>query len=212
MKEAILFVIILAVGFNFYTNRNVTKNVLIDNFEGKIAVDTTDFGSSPNSWIKATGSSQQLKCGLKSLQIDYNLAPGGYVYCARGHDIYKRTDSSSWKKGNSGWEIKPDDIDWSTFDGISFYIRGDSLSPIAIDIKDTYDQLWRFTIRKKLQGWEKITIPFEEFKTRTDWQPPKARRNNKMDFPIKTFQIEPKKQGTGTLYIDCLKAVTITEN
>jgi hypothetical protein len=58
------------------------------------------------------------------------------------------------------------------------------------------------------QGWEKITCPFSEFFARGDWQPQNADKNAVLNFPVKSFQFEPRPDsGTkqGKLYFDCVE-------
>jgi hypothetical protein len=44
---------------------------------------------------------------------------------------------------------------------------------------------------------------------RRDWQPEGAVLNGLMDYPLTSFQFEPKDLGSGTLYADCVKFVEL---
>ncbi|MCA9401016.1 MAG: hypothetical protein KC713_05280, partial [Candidatus Omnitrophica bacterium] len=52
--------------------------------------------------------------------------------------------------------------------------------------------------------WQTIQAPFNKFTSREDWQPQTATVDQVMDFPLKSFQFEPKKSGKGELFIDCV--------
>jgi hypothetical protein len=181
------------------------KTLLIDSFEGKIGADTLDFGSSANSSVKVSSSTKVSQCGSHSLQMTYHLKPSGYVYCARGYNLHHIKDSSTWATGRAGWLVHPDQIAWENFNAFSVFVRGDHNGKVAIDLRDSNAEVWRHVIMVDYKGWRRFIIPFNDFSVRKDWQPDKAIRNRIMDFPIKSFQFEPKDPGQGTLYFDCVK-------
>jgi hypothetical protein len=116
------------------------------------------------------------------------------MWLARGFDLDAK---------NAQWLIKPLDIDWAKYKAISFYMYGsDSKAKIALDIKDNGNELWRFMFEDNFEGWKQIVCPFNEFFVRADWQPDNADKNATLDFPLKSFQFEPRPEAKGTVYFD----------
>jgi len=203
-------VILIACVYFYIDFLDLKKNsLLIDSFEKKIGIDTVDYGSSPNSVMTASASTKVSRCGNQSLQLDYDLKPSGYVYCAKGYGLHLATDSSTWIRGRTGWLVHPDKIQWDDFGAFSVYLRGNNNGKVAIDVKDSGGELWRHLVKVDFKGWKRFTIPFDKFSVRTDWQPDTASKNRIMDFPLKSFQFEPKDPGKGTLHVDCAKFVEL---
>jgi len=181
----------------------IKKNLLIDSFEGKIGVDTVDYGSSSDSSMTASSTKKYSQCGTHSMQLDYNLKKGGYVYCAKGSGVHLRRDSSTWQTGQAGWRVHPDSIKWGDYRAFKISLRG-TRGRVAIDVKDSGGELLRKYVYLKKEGWNHFEIPFSKFSSRSDWQPETAVKNGMIDFPLNSFQIEPKSPGQGTLYVDCV--------
>lgn len=173
------------------------KGLLIDGFENPLSGGpdgTVDFGSGGESSVEIAAATDIKYSGNQSIKIIYNAAPGGYMWIARGFDLDAK---------NAQWPIKPQDIDWSRYSSISFYMYGsDSKARIAFDIKDNGNEMWRFMVEDNFKGWKRITCPFDEFFARGDWQPNNADKNATLDFPIKSFQFEPRPEAKGTVYFD----------
>jgi len=176
------------------------KPLLIDDFEGQISggpEGTVDFGSGNGSSVTVTGASDIKHQGNQSLKVVYDAEPGGYMYVAKGFDLDAK---------NAGWIIVLKDIDWTKFNAISFYMYGsDSKTKIAFDIKDNGNEMWRFMVEDNFKGWKQIVCPFNEFFARADWQPQSADNNALIDFPVKSFQFEPRPEleaKKGELYLD----------
>ena len=179
------------------------KGLLIDDFEIQISGGpdgTVDFGSGGGSSIEVTGAADIKYSGQQSLKVAYDAVPGGYMWIARGLDLDAK---------NAAWLINPQDIDWSKFNAISFYMYGsDSKARIALDIRDNGFQIWRFMVEDDFVGWKRIVCPFNEFFVRTDWQPDKADKNAVLDFPLKSFQFEPRPEAKGTVYFDDVELIS----
>ncbi len=173
------------------------QDLLIDDFENPLSGGTdgtVDFGSGGSSSVEVTADTDIKYSGNQSMKIDYNAAPGGYMWVARGFDLDAK---------NTQWLIEPQDIDWAKYSSISFYMYGsDSKAKIAFDIKDNGNEMWRFMIEDDFKGWKRIVCPFNEFFARSDWQPNNADRNATLDFPVKSFQFEPQSEAKGTVYLD----------
>jgi len=193
----------LFISLFFIFSSSCTKapsELLLDSFEGEINSETVDFGSSENSSL-AVSSDRRIKvCGEQSLKLDYELNPSGYMWIARGYGLDI--------KGAAKWEVPPQDIKWSKYNAFSLSMYGRSSGGIiAFDIKDSGGELWRFFLDDDRSGWKEVICPLAEFFPRGDWQPENADRNEVLDFPIMSFQFEPRIMGRGVYYFDCIKLI-----
>lgn len=176
------------------------KALLIDDFEGAVSGGpdgTVDFGAGSGSSVDVAAATDIKYSGNQSLKIVYDALPGGYMWVARGFDLDAK---------NAGWPVLPQDISWDEYDTIAFYMYGsDSKVNVAFDIKDNGNEMWRFMVEDNFKGWKKISCPFNEFFARGDWQPDSADKNAALDFPLKSFQFEPRPEAKGTLYFDSVE-------
>jgi hypothetical protein len=176
------------------------KEILIDSFEGEINSTTVDFGAKEGSSLKVEADKTFKVCGEQSLKVDYDLKPSGYMWVARGYNLDV--------KGAAKWLVAPQKIKWRKYDAFVIYMYGrNSEGVIAFDIKDSGGEMWRFLIDDDFRGWKEVVCPFNEFFVRKDWQPQEAERNEVLDFPIMSFQIEPRMPQKGVYYFDCIKIV-----
>ena len=173
------------------------EGLIIDDFEGPISGGpdgTVDFGSGGDSSVEVTAATDIKYSGNQSMKITFNAAAGGYMWIARGFGLDAQ---------GAQWLIKPQDIDWTKYSTISFYMYGsDSQVKIAFDIKDNGNEMWRFMVEDNFTGWKRIACPFGEFFARGDWQPHNADKNAILDFPVKSFQLEPLAVAEGIVYLD----------
>lgn len=115
-------------------------------------------------------------------------------------------------RGNSGgwWGIvKGTYRDCSDFSGIEFYLKGTS-NKIRIQIEDSGRELWVETLTPS-ESWEKVTIPFENFAVRSDWQNPGSTRNRILNLDtiwnIQFIHTVENQSAEGTFWIDEFKLV-----
>lgn len=178
------------------------EDLLIDDFETPVSGGpdgTVDFGAGNGSSIEVAASSDIRYSGNQSLKLTYDAVSGGYMWAARGFDLDAK---------NAAWLLNPEDIDWNEYDALSFYMYGaDSKTWIAFDIKDSGNEMWRLMIEDNFKGWKRIICPFGEFYSRGDWQPDNADVNAQLDFPIKSFQFEPRPEIKNTLYFDYVQLI-----
>ena len=178
------------------------KDLLIDDFEGAITggpEGTVDFGAGSGSTLDVTAAADIKNSGNQSIKASFDAVSGGYMWIARGFGLDAK---------NTAWLVKPEDIDWSKYKGISFYMYGsDSKTQVAFDVKDNTGELWRFITTDDFKGWKRIICPFSEFQVRGDWQPSSADKNGVLDFPLKSFQFEPRPVAKGVLYFDTVELV-----
>jgi len=177
-------------------------SLLIDDFEMPVSgglEGTVDFGAGNGSSVNVTAATDIVNSGKQSLKVDYDAVAGGYIYVARGKDLDAK---------NAGWIVKPENIKWEEYKGLSFYMYGtDSKAKIAFDIKDNGNEIWRFTVEDNFKGWKQVVCDFDKFLVRDDWQPDSADKNAKIDFPVKIFQFEPLPVSKGTLYFDTVELI-----
>ena len=178
------------------------KTLLIDDFEGAISggpSGTVDFGAGNGSSLVVTAATEQAHSGKQSLKADFDAVSGGYMWIARGSGLDAK---------NAGWLIKPEDIKWREYNAISFWMYGSgSKVRVAFDIKDSGNEIWRFIATDDFKGWKQVICKFTEFFARSDWQPDAAEKNGVVDFPLKSYQLEPLPVAKGALYFD---EVTLT--
>jgi hypothetical protein len=179
------------------------KGLLIDDFEGAITggpEGTIDFGFGNGSVMNVTASTDIKNTGNQSIKAEYDAISGGYVWIARGYGLDV--------KGAACWLVKPEDIDWTKYNAVSFYMYGqDSQGLVAVDLKDAGGEMWRCMINDDFTGWKQIVCPFDKFTARTDWQPQTADGNGALDFPLKSFQFEPLPESKGILYFDTVELI-----
>lgn len=176
--------------------------LLIDDFEGAISggpSGTIDFGTGNGSTLEVSASTDIKQSGSQSIKVDFDAVEGGYMWVARGKELNVK---------NAGWLLKPEDILWDKYNAISFYIYGTgSNAEVAFDIKDNGNEIWRFLVKDDFKGWKQATCAFNEFFVRGDWQPDSADKNGQLDFPLKSFQFEPRPPSKGALYFDAVALV-----
>jgi Carbohydrate binding domain (family 11) len=177
-------------------------NLLLDDFEMAVsggAEGTVDFGSGNGSSLQVSAATDIKNTGKQSLKAVYDAVAGGYMYIARGSGLDAK---------NATWTVKPSEIKWAEYSGISFYVYGtNSKTKIAFDVKDSGGELFRFTTEDDTAGWKKVVVSFDKFIARDDWQPQDADKNGVIDFPIKSFQFEPLPVSKGTLYFDTVELI-----
>ncbi len=179
---------------------NSPKEVMIDSFEGPLNKQTVDYGAAEGSSVQVSADTNIKMCDAQSLKIEYDLKPSGYMWIARGYNLDV--------KGAARWLVKPQDIKWKSYKAISLEMYGtNSGGVVAFDIKDAGGEIFRFIIDDNFTGWKEIICPFKEFFPRKDWQPEKATKNEVIDFPIMSFQFEPRLPGKGVYHFDCVKVI-----
>lgn len=205
MKRLFFSVTFLIFTLLLVTNARAqyVKSFMLDDFEGQITagpMGTVDFGAGNGSSVNVSASTDIKYSGKQSLKVEYDAVAGGYIWIARGYDLDVR--------GAARWNSNPKDINWKDYDGITFYMyAGDSKGNIAFDIKDNGNEMWRFITKDNYTGWQHVICPFEQFISRSDWQPNNADKNDVLDFPIKSFQFEPLPEAKSVLYFDAVELV-----
>lgn len=176
--------------------------VMIDSFEGPLTKETVDYGAAEGSSLKVEADTNIKMCDAQSLKIEYELKPSGYMWIARGYNLDV--------KGAAKWLVEPQNIKWRAYNAISLEMYGtNSGGVVAVDIKDKGGEIFRYIIDDDFTGWKEITCPFKNFFVRKDWQPDSATKNEKLDFPVMSFQFEPRLPGKGIYYFDCVKVIRI---
>ncbi|MFH1678989.1 MAG: carbohydrate binding domain-containing protein [Candidatus Omnitrophota bacterium] len=203
-RKTILLILVISLFCVFsFVQAQEPGGLLIDSFEGIIkgGIDgTVDFGAGNGSSVDVSASTDIKYCGEQAIKVAYNAASGGYIWIGRGYGL----DAA----GAGAWEVLPNDINWPEYSAISFYMYGQNSSRfIAFDIKDAGSEMWRFMVQDNFSGWKQVVCSFPEFYARGDWQPSTADKNANLDFPLKSFQFEPRPEGQGVLYFDCVELI-----
>ncbi len=198
MRRIFLLLALLCLGVAVTFCYAEKKFLLIDDFEGVISggpQGSVDFGAGNGSSVEVTASTDIKESGKQAIKVTFDAVPGGYMWVARGQNLDAQ---------NAGWLLKTEDIAWEKYEGISFYMYGsNSGADVAFDIKDNGNEIWRFMVKDDFTGWKQIICAFDKFYVRDDWQPDNADKNGKIDYPIKSYQFEPRS-GKGTLYFDAV--------
>ncbi|MFA4888060.1 MAG: carbohydrate binding domain-containing protein [Candidatus Omnitrophota bacterium] len=178
------------------------KPLLLDDFQGVISggpEGTVDFGSGNGSTLEVSAASDIKKFGKQSLKANYNAVAGGYIYIAKGFGLDAK---------NAGWLVKPLDIDWKNYSALAFYLYGsDSKAKIAVDLKDSGNEMWRFIITDNFLGWRQIVCSLKDFYIRGDWQPQSADKNRILDFPLQSYQFELLPEAKGVFYFEQVELI-----
>ena len=204
MKKYGYFVAGLALLF-FYSCAQGPEELVLDSFEGEISSATVDYGTSEGSSLEVKASQDRKIDGSQSLKVEYILKPSGYMWVARGYNLDV--------EGAGVWSVVPEEVPWNLYNTISVYMYGRNTDGIiAFDIKDAGGELWRFILDDNFSGWKEMVCPFSQFFVRTDWQPQSADYNKVLDFPIMSFQFEPRMPGGGVFYFDSVKLLHLKKN
>ncbi|MDD5260203.1 MAG: carbohydrate binding domain-containing protein, partial [bacterium] len=70
---------------------------------------------------------------------------------------------------------------------------------------------FRYLVKDDSDAWKQVIIPFKAFEVRTDWQPNNANKNKTLDFPIMTYQFEPRPKNEGEWSFDKVELVNVKE-
>ena len=202
MGKNIFLAIVFSLIVSFVSCSNAPIEVMIDSFEGVIDKETVDYGTAEGSFLKVEADTGNKICDAQSLKVEYELNPSGYMWIARGYGLDV--------KGAAKWLIEPQNIKWRAYNAISLQMYGsNSGGVIAFDIKDKGGEIFRYIIDDDFTGWKEIVCPLKNFFARTDWQPDSAVKNEILDFPVMSFQFEPRHPGKGIYYFDCVKLIRV---
>lgn len=143
-----------------------------------------------SSWSRYSGGGSSIELSSdtgtkkKAIKADYTGSSSGWWGIVRG--IYRN---------------------FSEYSGIEFYIKGDP-NPIRIQLRDSRQEVWVHTLTPS-KDWKKVKLPFENFTSRSDWQPSEASKKGTFDLkPVWGIQFIHSIEGQsakGTFWIDQLK-------
>lgn len=202
MKKALFLAVVFIAGLLSFSYAAEQKGLMLDEFEVTITggpQGTLDYGAGGGSNIEVSAFSDIKHGGKQSLKVTYDAVQGGYMWVAKGFQL---------DAANAGWQVKPEDIDWTKYNAISFWMYGaGSKTQVAFDIKDKGGEIWRYMTEDNFTGWKQIICPFKDFAVRSDWQPDSAEKNGTLDFPLRSYQFEPLPVSKGTLYFDDVELI-----
>lgn len=178
------------------------KGVLLDDLDSPVSKGldgTYDYGAGNGATIEVTASTDIKNTGAQAIKVVFDSPAESYMYIARGFGL---------DAANTQWLLKPEEIAWDQYKGIAFYLYGaNSGTQVAFDVKDASGELWRFMTADNFTGWKQIVVLFSDMFARNDWQPDSADKNGVLDFPLKSFQFEPRPVAKGTLYFDTVELI-----
>lgn len=187
--------------------------LLIDGFEGAITPagitsgsmsGNVDYGAGGGSSVEVYADNAEKVEGKQSLKVVFFAMPGGWIWVARGYNIDV--------KGAGAWVVRPQDIKWDQYNAMSFWWKGsNSGKQVALDIIDAKKEYFRYLAKDDSEEWKQVIIPFKDFEVRTDWQPNNAVKNKVIDFPIMTYQFEPRPKNEGEWSFDKVELLNIKE-
>lgn len=128
--------------------------------------------------------------GSKAMQIDWVLDG----WCGIGLTVPAGQTGPMW--------------DWEEAKSITFYAKSANgkKASFVIGLADAGDERFRAAVKTEVKGdeWVKFVIPMDKFRSRSDWQPDKAKRNTFIDSPGTNFEICPLS-GTGSVIFDYIE-------
>lgn len=213
MRRAIFCLTILVISTLGAFSGYAADSLLLDSFEGQIVPagitsgsmsGNVDYGAGGGSSVEVYADDTDKVDGKQSLKIVFFAMPGGWIWIARGYNIDV--------KGAGAWEVRPQDIKWDKYNAFSFWMKGTgSGKQMAVDIIDAKKEYFRYLVKDDSDKWKQVIIPFKAFEARTDWQPNNANKNKTLDFPIMTFQFEPRPKNEGEWNLDKVELLKIKE-
>jgi len=94
---------------------------------------------------------------------------------------------------------------WAAYSQLHFWLYGTKTGDyFNIDLEDAGAEQFRASFANDFQGWKEFTVPFSDFPQRSDYQAPDAKKNRKIDWPLKTVQFFTSSQFKGFLVFDDL--------
>lgn len=188
--------------------------LLIDGFEGQIVpagitsgtmAGNVDYGAGGGSSVEVYADEEEKIEGKQSLKAVFFAMPGGWIWIARGYNIDV--------KGAGSWLVNPKNIKWNQYNALSFWWKGsNSGKQLALDIIDAKKEYFRYLAKDDSDKWKQVIIPFKSFEVRTDWQPNDTVKNKVLDFPIMTFQFEPRPKNDGEWSFDKVELLNVPES
>ena len=213
MRKLLLSSVVLGILTLGAMTALAVEPLLIDGFEGQITPagitsgsmsGNVDYGAGGGSSVEVYADNAEKVEGKQSLKVVFFAMPGGWIWVARGYNIDV--------KGAGAWAVKPQDIKWDQYNAMSFWWKGtNSGKQVALDIIDAKKEYFRFMAKDDSEQWKQVIVPFKDFEVRTDWQPNNAVKNKVIDFPIMTYQFEPRPKNEGEWNFDKVELLNIKE-
>lgn len=95
--------------------------------------------------------------------------------------------------------------DWSNFTGLQLTIKGGTGNKIRLEIADGNGVSYEVILIDDAAKGKVVTIPFSEFKVRTDYQPAGADTDKEFSLtPVRTLNLSPLS-GKGTIFFSNMR-------
>lgn len=185
MNKIILIFIIFV--FLFCMSQNLLADYLsVDTFDDQVR--PNNLGGDYGPWVLSWDDSPQ------SCTIEHDVTE---KIDNRGASLKVKYDVDSKRKAACGFFAFLEDADLRKFDKLIFYIKGDIkegyTQNIMVEIS-TSNNVSRVRVAGITDKWQKIAIPFSDFREISDWS-----RVNKFAVVIEDSFVSKK---TGVLYFD----------
>jgi hypothetical protein len=115
-----------------------------------------------------------------------------------GYSLRLEYDVDSPNPAYNGFWMKLVGEDWSKYNTLNFYVKGDAKSGftkrLKIELKDQSNKPSSYIISGITDQWQQFSIPFEKFKRISDW--------TSMNEFVVVFDDINSRPKSGTIYID----------
>jgi endo-1,4-beta-xylanase len=92
---------------------------------------------------------------------------------------------------------------WSALRTMKLWVEGSrNGAEIRIVLEDAQKEQFTQSFFDNFKGWKEISLPIKKFVPRTDYQDPKARLNNRLDYPLAFIHFFTSDKGGYTLVYD----------
>lgn len=138
-----------------------------------------------NNSFKDPGSEIKVTTDAKGvLKIDYKLVKGGWM-------------------GATCEEFMED---WSDFTGLTFKVAGGTKCKVRLELRDANGVSYEYLFVDDAVKGKVVTVPFSEFKARTDWQPAGVDPEQPFSLvPAQSMNISPLDAGKGVMFFSEMK-------
>jgi len=120
--------------------------------------------------------------------------------------VYVEAKTSAW--AGVVLEVEGEKADWTEMTTFKMWVYGsESKKRFDLQLEDQFGELFLVNIKDDFSGWKQFVFKLNDIKQRRDYQDPKAKRNRKIDYPLKTIQFCTTNSGSGgrgnlSLYFD----------
>ncbi len=187
MKNIVVVVCGLVFLFSFIVCASAATLVIADFDSGD---KPNNIGGDFGTWNKASADTTQGCTGGFNPDIKHGT---------KGYSYQLNYDVDSPNPAFNGFWMKLENKDFSQYDKLSLWIKGDEIagfsSRIKLELKNSNKEVGKYTLSGITKDWQQITIPLKEFKGLTSLK-------SMTEVIIVFDDITCANKKTGTIYID----------